>query len=204
MLNAYKIKVYGRVQRIGYRRYIIDIAQDLGLSGYIENHKDGSVDIFVQGVSDKLKEFIEEARNPPKPVRIKEFNIMETSLNPEYKYFEIKPGELWEEFHEGFGGMQSIFMEYWNEFRDYRNEFRDYRSEFREFAKKTDESFNTIMDKYGEISEKLTTILNTLIEESKKTSRMLENIQRDSRETREILLENIRLLREAVEKISKK
>ncbi len=37
------------MQRVGYRRYIIDIAQDLGLAGYIENMKDGSVNIFVQG-----------------------------------------------------------------------------------------------------------------------------------------------------------
>jgi len=45
------------------------------------------------------------------------------------------------------------------------------------------------MDKYGEISEKLTSILETLT--------------RESRETREILLENIKLLREAIEKLSK-
>jgi archaellum component FlaC len=117
-------------------------------------------------------------------------------VKPELKYFKIIPGELWEEFHEGFGAMQSIFMEYWNESRDYRKEFR-------EFAERTDENFKISMNKYGEISEKLTTILNTLLEESRKTSKLLETIQKESRETREILLENIKLLREAIEKLSR-
>ncbi len=69
-------------------------------------------------------------------------------------------------------------------------EFREYREEFRDFARRTDENFKAIMVKYGEISGKLTTILETLM--------------RESRETREMLNETMKLLREALEKLSEK
>ena len=215
--------VKGRVQRVGYRRYLLDTAQELGIMGFVENLRDGSVRIFCQGPQKDLKRFIRRARKPPAPIKVKEFNVREVKPKPRLKYFRIRYGPVQEELHEGFGAMQAIFMDYWNEFRDYRGEFRDYRkefkdfrsefkdyrsefrdfrSEFREFAKRTDENFNRIMEKYGEISEKLTQILNTLIEESKKSKEMLERIETDSKETRQMLTQAMALLRQAVEKLS--
>jgi acylphosphatase len=32
-------RVCGRVQRIGYRRFVLDSAQELGLSGYVKNER---------------------------------------------------------------------------------------------------------------------------------------------------------------------
>jgi acylphosphatase len=63
MLKAYKINVHGRVQRIGYRRYILDLAQEIGLSGYVKNELDGSVTIFIQGKEENIREFMEKAKN---------------------------------------------------------------------------------------------------------------------------------------------
>ena len=208
--------VKGRVQRVGYRRYLLDVAQELGVMGFVENLRDGSVRVFCQGPQEDLKRFIKRARKPPAPIKVKEFNVKEVKPKPKLRYFRIKYGPVQEELQEGFGAMQAIFTDYWNEFRDYRGEFRDYREEFgsfvkefrdyreefREFAKRTDENFNKIMEKYGEISEKLTQILNTLMEESKKSKDMLERIEKDSKETRQMLGENMALLRQAVERLS--
>jgi acylphosphatase len=194
MLKALQVRVYGRVQRVGYRRFILDSAQELGLSGYVKNEKDGSVTIFAQGDEAILEKFIEMLKSPPPPAHIKSIDVGEAKPRPAIKYFTIKPSPLHEELQEGFGAMQSIFMDYWKEFRDYRDEFRDYRSEFRsfvgefrEFARSTDENFKAIMEKYGEISEKLTVILETLTRESK--------------ETREMLNETMKLLKEALERL---
>ena len=213
---AKEIIVKGRVQRVGYRRYLLDIAQELGAAGFVENLRDGSVRIFCQASPETLQRFIEYAKKPAPPAIIKKFEVTDVRPRPKLKHFEIRYGRVQEELQEGFGAMQAIFMNYWNEFRDFRGEFRDfrreftdfrdefrdyrsefggfveefrdYREEFREFAKRTDENFNKIMEKYGEISEKLTVILETLI--------------RESRETREMLNESMKLLREAIEKLS--
>jgi acylphosphatase len=202
-VKASLVKVFGRVQRVGYRRHVLDSAQELGLSGYVRNEKDGSVTVFVQGDDAAVEKFIEKLKTPPQPAHVKSLEVKDARPRPALKYFTIKPSPLHEELQEGFGAMQSIFIDYWGEFRgfvgefrdyrqefrDYRQEFRDYRNEFREFARRTDDNFKAIMEKYGEISEKLTTILETLT--------------RESRETREMLNETMKLLREALEKLSR-
>jgi acylphosphatase len=216
-VKASLVKVFGRVQRVGYRRHVLDSAQELGLSGYVRNEKDGSVTVFVQGDDAAVEKFIEKLKTPLQPAHVKSLEVKDARPRPALKYFTIKPSPLHEELQEGFGAMQSIFIDYWGEFRgfvgefrgfvgefrdyrqefrdyrqefrDFREEFRDYRNEFREFARRTDDNFKAIMEKYGEISEKLTTILETLT--------------RESRETREMLNETMKLLREALEKLSR-
>jgi len=208
-MRAFLARVCGRVQRVGYRRFVLDSAQELGVAGYVKNEKDGSVTVFAQGDDGALERFLERLKSPPPPAQVRSVDARDAAPKPRLKYFVIKPSLLQEELQEGFGAMQSIFMDYWGEFRDYRDEFRsfvgefrdyrdefrsfvgefrDYRGEFREFAKRTDENFKLIMVKYGEISDKLTTILETLIKES--------------RETRVMLNETMKLLREALEKLS--
>jgi len=202
-LEAYTLRVCGRVQRVGFRRYILDLAQDLNLTGHAKNLPDGSIEIFVQGEKEPLSKFFQMLKQPPPPTAIKEIREEETATNPEIKEFKLIYGELSEELQEGFGAMQAIFTDYRQEFKgfegefrdyrgefkDYREEFKDYRQEFRDFAKRTDENFKLISDKYAEISEKLTVILETLIKES--------------RETREMLNETMKTLRDAVQRLTK-
>ncbi|TMQ61566.1 MAG: acylphosphatase, partial [Candidatus Eisenbacteria bacterium] len=37
------VRVHGRVQGVGYRAFVYDVAQTLGLSGSVQNCRDGSV-----------------------------------------------------------------------------------------------------------------------------------------------------------------
>ncbi len=206
-MKAFRVRVRGRVQRVGYRRFIVDEAQGLGLAGYVRNLPDGSVEVFVQGGEEDLRMFLEAVRDPPLG-EVRGVEVEEVEVKPDVEGFRIIYGELAEELQEGFGGMQEVFMQYWREFRDYRgefkdfrgefrdyreefrgfvDEFRDYREEFREFAVRTDENFRRMEERYGEISEKLTVILETLI--------------RESRETREMINESLRLLRETIDKL---
>ena len=204
---GFLLRFYGRVQRVGFRRHVLDLAQELALAGHVRNMPDGSVEAYVQGEESSVDEFLRRVRNPPFGM-VKRVEERRVPFNPEVKEFRVVYGELAEELQEGFGAMQSIFLDYWSEFRDYRgefrsfrdefkdyrgefgsfrDEFRDYREEFREFAIRTDENFRLISEKYGEISDKLTAILNTLIRESK--------------ETREMLNETMKTLKEALEKL---
>jgi acylphosphatase len=132
-LKASLVRVFGRVQRVGYRRFVLDSAQELGLSGYVRNEKDGSVTVLVQGDDAVVEKFIEMLKSPPQPAYVRSVEIKEVKPKPRLKHFTIKPSPLHEELQEGFGAMQSIFMDYWGEFRDYRQEFRDFVGEFRDY-----------------------------------------------------------------------
>jgi acylphosphatase len=132
-LKASLVRVFGRVQRVGYRRFVLDSAQELGLSGYVRNEKDGTVTVIVQGDDAVVEKFIQMLKTPPQPAYVRSVEIKEVKPKPRLKHFTIKPSPLHEELQEGFGAMQSIFMDYWGEFRDYRQEFRDFVGEFRDY-----------------------------------------------------------------------
>ena len=202
--------VQGRVQYVGYRRYLAEAAREQGLAGWVKNNPDGTVEALVQGPPQAIDKFLEAVKNPPPPAHVKRVDTQPTQPSPNLTYFKIVTGPVEEELQEGFGSMQAIFTEYWREFRDFRREsqgfheefkdfrrefqdfrreFQDFRQEFREFAQRTDDNFKQVMDRYGEINKKLTEILETLTHESK--------------ETRERLTQALNLLQQAVDKLAK-
>jgi len=223
-MRALVIGVFGRVQRVGYRRFVLDSAQELGVAGHVRNERDGSVKVFAQGDEAVLKEFVERLKSPPPPAQVRSVDVRDAALKPRLKYFVIKPSPLAEELQEGFGAMQSVFMDYWGEFRDYRNEFRsfvgefrDHRNEFRSFVdefRDYREEFRGFVGEFrdyrGEFrefakrtDENFRLIMVKYGEISDKLTTILETLVRESRETREMLVESLRLLREVLERLSK-
>ena len=53
-----QILFYGRVQGVGFRYYAVQKARQLGLTGWVENLYDGSVEMEVQGTEEKIDELI--------------------------------------------------------------------------------------------------------------------------------------------------
>ena len=53
------IKVYGRVQGVGFRFYTNKKAVELNISGYVQNKPDGSVYIEAEGDKTSLQTFID-------------------------------------------------------------------------------------------------------------------------------------------------
>ena len=49
----------GKVQRVGYRDFVERYVKECGLTGWIKNREDGSVEMVIQGIPDDLKICIE-------------------------------------------------------------------------------------------------------------------------------------------------
>ncbi|MEM4383031.1 MAG: acylphosphatase, partial [Candidatus Caldarchaeum sp.] len=113
-MKAYNVRVYGRVQRVGFRRFVQELGQELGLAGYVKNERDGSVTVFLQGEDEAVAKFIESVKTPPPPASVRTVEAEETKPKPRLKYFEIRYGRLADELQEGFGAMQTIFLDYWS------------------------------------------------------------------------------------------
>ncbi len=58
-MNELYCVVTGQVQGVRYRAYLEDTATKLGVTGYVRNLPDGSVEVCAQGEVEVLKEFIE-------------------------------------------------------------------------------------------------------------------------------------------------
>ena len=57
--------IWGRVQHVGFRRFVVRSAEKLNVSGWVRNRRDGAVEIFAVGVSDVLATFIAHCRKGP-------------------------------------------------------------------------------------------------------------------------------------------
>lgn len=59
MDKAFEIIVKGRVQGVGYRYFVKQKADILGLNGWVKNKYDGTVEILVEGEQTKIEIFID-------------------------------------------------------------------------------------------------------------------------------------------------
>jgi acylphosphatase len=57
-MEAYEIKIYGKVQKVGFRKFIWQKATQLGIRGFVENKDDGSVFVFAVGRKEDLNNFL--------------------------------------------------------------------------------------------------------------------------------------------------
>lgn len=61
-MKAYKIRVVGVVQGVGFRPFVYRLARSLNLKGYVVNLGGSEVEVHVEGDESYLREFL--ARMP--------------------------------------------------------------------------------------------------------------------------------------------
>jgi acylphosphatase len=64
------LRIRGRVQGVGFRMYMQREAQRLGVSGWVRNRQDGSVEAIVHGEPDIVEALIAWARHGPPSARV--------------------------------------------------------------------------------------------------------------------------------------
>ncbi len=92
-MKTRQIRVHGRVQGVGFRYALRDEAQGLGVSGWVRNCSDGSVEALLQGEPRAVEALVHWARRGPRAARVETF--AETEAEPQfdrpYSDFEIWP-----------------------------------------------------------------------------------------------------------------
>ncbi|MET0210519.1 MAG: acylphosphatase [Burkholderiaceae bacterium] len=61
----YRIVVSGCVQGVGYRWSMTQMAQGLGLRGWVRNRRDGTVEALVLGAPDAVNKLVQWAHHGP-------------------------------------------------------------------------------------------------------------------------------------------
>jgi acylphosphatase len=56
-MQTWKLTVTGRVQGVGFRWSVLQLAKRQGVNGYVKNNFDGSVTIVAQAPAQKLAQF---------------------------------------------------------------------------------------------------------------------------------------------------
>jgi acylphosphatase len=69
-LKGLHLIVSGVVQGVGFRWFVEDAANKFGLTGWVKNLYDGSVETYVEGEEGALNGFLDEVRIGPRSARV--------------------------------------------------------------------------------------------------------------------------------------
>lgn len=67
-----RASVYGRVQNVGFRMFVLDSARRMGLRGYVRNVEDGSVYVLAVGPRATLDDLLRRLYKGPGGARVSE------------------------------------------------------------------------------------------------------------------------------------
>jgi len=85
-----RLRVTGRVQGVGYRYALMEEAQRLGVTGWVRNRRDGSVEALVHGAAKEAEQLIAWTRRGPPAARVDDVRI-ETAEEQAPDRFELRP-----------------------------------------------------------------------------------------------------------------
>jgi acylphosphatase len=84
-----QLVVRGRVQGVYYRATAQREAREHGLTGWVKNRPDGSVEMVVEGEEDDVKDFLAWAQQGPTTARVDKVETKWRSYTGEFASFRI-------------------------------------------------------------------------------------------------------------------
>lgn len=82
--------VSGRVQGVGYRYFVVDAAQELGIGGWVRNLPDGRVEVVAEGPRDKLMRLLILLERGPHHATVENVSAEWSNATGEAKGFRVK------------------------------------------------------------------------------------------------------------------
>ena len=82
--------VTGRVQGVGFRWYVEREARALGLSGWVRNRYDGSVEVMAAGTNQQLGALYDKLKQGPRAARVDDVEVEEASPLADLGTFRIE------------------------------------------------------------------------------------------------------------------
>jgi acylphosphatase len=84
-----RVRVSGRVQGVFFRAWAQGQARELGVSGWISNCPDGSVEAHLAGDEDCVKRMIQRLHQGPSNARVEDVSVEEEAAG-ELGRFEVR------------------------------------------------------------------------------------------------------------------
>ena len=88
---AKHLLISGRVQGVGFRYSMAEEAERLGVTGWVRNRRDGTVEAVVDGTADAVEALLAWTRRGPPSARVTDVLITEAAGS--FARFEMRPTE---------------------------------------------------------------------------------------------------------------
>jgi len=83
--------ISGHVQGVGFRDFMLRRARALGVTGWVRNRMDGSVEAVVQGSADAVDQIIALARQGPRSAHVTAVRV--SNVDGQFTAFEMRATE---------------------------------------------------------------------------------------------------------------
>lgn len=89
-MQRVRLRIKGRVQGVFFRASARETAMKLGITGWVKNHPDGTVETVAEGERDALDRFIEWCRKGPENASVADVEVDRQEATGEFDTFTIK------------------------------------------------------------------------------------------------------------------
>ncbi|KQO67389.1 acylphosphatase [Methylobacterium sp. Leaf89] len=89
-IRTVAVIIQGRVQGVGYRFWTRGEADRQGLSGFVRNRPDGSVEALFSGAPDAVARMLDACRQGPPGARVTDIAVTEPAVAPPQTGFAIR------------------------------------------------------------------------------------------------------------------
>ena len=83
------LRIYGRVQGVFFRSTMRDLARELGVTGWVRNLPDGSVEAIVEGEKGSVERIVEWAHQGPPLARVDRVQVRWEDYRGEFEGFRV-------------------------------------------------------------------------------------------------------------------
>jgi acylphosphatase len=81
--------VEGRVQGVGFRYFVVDLADQLSVLGWVRNRWDGTVEVLAEGERTSLEKLLSEIRRGPRAAFVSQVKESWDVPTGEFKDFRV-------------------------------------------------------------------------------------------------------------------
>jgi acylphosphatase len=82
--------IQGRVQGVGFRAFVHRKATEIGLTGWVRNRWDGSVEVIAEGDQSKLDKLVIALKRGPASAMVSALDTEWQPATGEFKRFSVK------------------------------------------------------------------------------------------------------------------
>jgi acylphosphatase len=90
MIVGKRLVVSGRVQGVGFRYFVLQAAEPLGITGFVRNLRDGTVEIVAEGSPIDVRALAMDVLAGPRHGRVDEIDKTDIPVTGQYAGFEIR------------------------------------------------------------------------------------------------------------------
>ena len=89
LVKRVNTRIYGIVQNVGFRNFVRRNAEQLGITGWVKNNLDGTVEALFEGDDTSVVELIEKCKKGPMLAMVEKVEVRDEEPKQEFEEFHI-------------------------------------------------------------------------------------------------------------------